>query len=315
MADSDWHRIEYSSVPGQAMRKYRKAFDSHDKDGFDLWKNDKKSKASVSASYPHDIVKLLFYDEFLKNLNESADFDLAEKQWSNLPDYIKPGENILPLIDVSGSMIGLPMLISVSLGLYLSERNKESFKNTFITFSKTPELIRVPKDANLKQRLLRVSNANWGMNTNIEKVYKLILDTARSFSVSQKAMPTMLLILSDMQFDQSAEERNRPHFDLIKEKYRKAGYEMPKLVFWNLRDSICDGSPAKADGDDEVALVSGFNPVIMKAVLNVSNFTPIDIMNEVLESTKEKINYENLPTHLTFMIKEGTETLQHKTLL
>ena len=38
-------------------------------------------------------------------------------------------EKILPICDISGSMCGLPMEISVSLGIYLSERNKSVFKD------------------------------------------------------------------------------------------------------------------------------------------------------------------------------------------
>ena len=91
-----------------------------------------------------------------------ADFDLAEKaveEFTRL--HIKEGENILPMIDVSGSMSGLPMLIAVSLGLYLSEHNKGSFKDTFLTFSGSPELIRL-EEATLKERISRVVASRLG---------------------------------------------------------------------------------------------------------------------------------------------------------
>ena len=235
---------------------------------------------------------------------DDADFDLAEKQWKNLPDHVKEGENILPMIDVSGSMSGLPMLIAVSLGLYLSERNKGSFKDTFLTFSGSPELIRL-EEATLKERITRVVEADWGMNTNFEKAYRAILDNAVSFNVPQSAMPTMLLVLSDMQFDESQKshrlgnyELDTPepvHFENMRKLFKEAGYEMPKVVFWNLRASQCEGSPARSD-DTDVAMVSGFNPVLMKAILNCEDFNPMEVMFKALEDID--VNITNLPDEL-----------------
>ena len=105
------------------MRKYRGAFDRNDFDRFDDWKNDKTSKASVSATYPHEVL-------------ECDDDSLADKLWSNLPDLLSESdENILPMIDVSGSMMGQPLAVAISLGMYLSERTKGEFKDLFLTFS------------------------------------------------------------------------------------------------------------------------------------------------------------------------------------
>jgi hypothetical protein len=296
MSNKLWDNISYSSVPGSAMRRYGKSFDKRDRKRFTEWKEDKTSTASVSASYPHEIVKMGMdmSDGWDVESRHDADWDLIQKLWDNLPDFIKPGENILPMIDVSGSMCGLPMEVAISLGLYLSERNKGSFKDTFLTFNDVPELIKL-SNLHLQDKLTKISNSSWGMNTNFEKSYNLILDTATSFNVSQEDMPTMLLVLSDMQFDASQNGRNRPHLELIRKRFERAGYTMPKLVFWNLRDSIYNGSPAQS-GDDGVAMVSGFSPVLMKAILECDDFNPMDMM---MESLKEiQVDCTNLPNSL-----------------
>ena len=291
MSSKDWENIVYQSVPGQAMRSYGKAFSKQDNERFTEWKEDKNSKASVSASYPHDIIKTVSnFDNWGSSLKLNADWALAQKQWDNLPNYIKEGENILPMADVSGSMYGLPMLVSVSLGIYLSERNKGSFNNTFLTFSERPELLKLK--GNLKEDVPTVANAAWGMSTDFEKAYRTILDTAIAFNVPQEHMPTMLLVLSDMQFNQSQGVADKPHFELMSEEFEEAGYKLPKIVFWNLRTSVCDGSPAKAN-QDGVALVSGFSPVLMKAILAIEDFNPIEVMKEALEPIK--VNFKNLP--------------------
>ena len=133
MSQKDWKNITYCGVPGRALRTYGKAFDKHDTSRFTEWKEDKNSKAAVSASYPHDVINTVFDG---MSVRSECDWALAQKQWDSLPDYIKEGENILPMADVSGSMWGLPMLVSVSLGMYLAEHNKGQFKNTFLTLGK-----------------------------------------------------------------------------------------------------------------------------------------------------------------------------------
>lgn len=298
MSNHLWDNISYSSVPGTAMRRYGKAFDKRDNKRFTEWKEDKNSKASVSASYPHEIIKMGM-DE-CGYVEDDADWNLIQKLWDNLEDFVLEGENILPMIDVSGSMGGLPMEVAISLGLYLAERNKEGFKDTFLTFSENPQLMKI-SSGSLKDKFRKISRADWGMNTNFERAYSLILDTATSFNVSQEDMPSMLLVLSDMQFDASQSGRNRPHLGLIERKFKQAGYEMPKLVFWNLRDSMCNGSPAQSDSDG-VAMVSGFSPVLMKSILECDDFNPMNVMMEALKEIE--VDCTNLPNSLDIDYEE-----------
>ena len=280
MSMKRWGKVEYSSVPGSAMRKYSRAFDKNDSQRFGDWKEDKTSKASVSATYPHEVLAC-------------DDDSLAEKLWNNLPDLLSDSdENILPMIDVSGSMFGQPLAVAMSLGMYLSERTKGEFRDLFLTFSENPELVRLEGDS-VAQRLRNISQADWGMNTDFEAAYEHILRVATRYDVLPDSMPTMLLVLSDMQFDES--QRGMPHFEHIKEEYERCGYKLPKIVFWNLDAEM--GTPAQCD-DDSVAMVSGFSPSIMKAVLNAEEFNPISVMMEALKDIKPDCN--NLPSEFTY---------------
>ena len=282
MSEKRWKDIEYSSVPGRAMRTYKNSFDRNDTDRFDEWKNDKTSKASVSATYPHQIWGI-------------SDEALQDKLWNNLPDHIKPGERILPMIDVSGSMFGKPLEVAVSLGMYLAERNKSEFKDTFLTFSENPEIVKIMGNT-LRERIQNINNSDWGMNTNFEKAYRHILDVARKHNVVKDSMPTMILVLSDMQFDESQNHmsgRYQTHLSWIKHEYEQSGYDFPKLVFWNLDAYF--GTPARCS-DENVAMVSGFSPSIMKSILNVEDFNPMNVMMEALEPIE--LDYTNLNDEL-----------------
>ena len=283
MSEKEWSDINYSSVPGSAMRRYSGAFAKQDSKRFDEWKEDKTTKASVSATYPHEVL-------------QTDDDSLAEKLWNNLPDLLSDSdENILPMIDVSGSMFGQPLAVAMSLGMYLSERTKGEFKDLFLTFSENPELVRLQGDS-VAERLRNISQADWGMNTDFTAAYQHILRVAQKHNVVPESMPTMLLVLSDMQFDES--QRDVTHFGHMKEVYEKAGYKLPKIVFWNLDAHF--GTPAKCS-DDSVAMVSGFSPSIMKAVLNAEKFNPLSIMMEALKDID--IDYSNLPERFSYVLE------------
>ena len=122
------------------------------------------------------------------------------------------------------------------------------------------------------------------MNTNFEKAYRMILEMATAFDLPQDKLPSMLLVLSDMQFDESQRGSNRPHMELMRESFESAGYTLPKLVFWNLC-SYGNGMPAMKD-EDGVCMVSGYSPAIMKAILACKDFNPVDVMMEAIAPIK-----------------------------
>ena len=74
-------------------------------------------------------------------------------------------------------MMGLPMDVAVSLGLYISERNEGIFKDAFLTFSSEPQMQYVQGE-NLIQRFNSISHANWGMSTNLAATFDLVLNSA-----------------------------------------------------------------------------------------------------------------------------------------
>ena len=140
------------------------------------------------------------------------------------------------------------------------------------------------------------------MNTDFTKAYDLILQTAVTYNVDKSSMPTMLLVLSDMQFDESQHRYSGgfqgTHFSHMEEEFEKAGYDFPKIVFWNLDAHF--GTPAQCS-DSSVAMVSGYSPSIMKAVLNAEEFNPISVMMEALKDIE--LDYSNLPSEFTYELE------------
>jgi hypothetical protein len=186
-------------------------------------------------------------------------------------------------IDKAGSQ---PMDVALALGLYLAERNVGPFANKVITFSEMPQWVEINPKEKLHQKYVDLRHIDIGGTTDIERTYELILKLANAASVPQDKMPSTLIILSDMQFDRCT--RNVTHLDNIQEKYKQYGYEIPKLVFWNLSGSYT-GSPI--DNRDNVALISGFSPTILKAVLQDKDIDPVGVLKDAVDGYN--INFDH----------------------
>lgn len=278
MCANEWGSIKYGSVPSKAGLIYRKAFSRHDGPRYVEYLEGLKKgteKVNVKALYPHEILhSLLGYDV------SKDEITLGEEMWKRLGElFPSHKERIIPVCDVSGSMSGLPMEVSVALGIFLSERNTGPFKDCFMTFSAKPRLRELK--GRLMDKIQQLQRAEWGMNTDLERCLQVIAKAAKNGKVEDS--PTMLLILSDMQFDQCAKNPSNNAMEMIEEEFGE--YPVPKIVFWNLR-AVPGTLPVKYD-EKGTALVSGFSPNILKALVNnPEEFTPVGIMKSVIESER-----------------------------
>jgi hypothetical protein len=276
MCSKEWSAIDYSKIPSRAAFMYRKAFAKQDSTRYQEYLNavqNGEAKINAGTLYPYDIVDQYLY----KGARNDKTIDL---QWEALPNYMEGQEfNGLVVADVSGSMYGMPMAVSISLAMYIAERNTSPvWKDKFITFSAQPELQSIV-GSTIGKRIENLSRAAWQMNTDLVAVFKTVLKAAEKNNVPAEEMPQKLIIVSDMQFDQCCSSNKRTNFEQIQKLYRKAGYEMPQLVFWNVNSS--SNVPIKAH-DTGTALVSGCSPSILKSILTGSVLTPVDTMNDTV---------------------------------
>ena len=285
MCANEFGKINYSHVPSKAMSDYMRAFGRNDGLRFTSYLESVQKgdvKINAGAVYPYDIVKNLNYG------NSNG----ADAQWNALPNYLTDNnERFLPVVDVSGSMecpagnnaTVTCMDVAISLGLYISERNEGAFKDSFITFSNSPTL-QVLKGT-LYHRYSQLSNAQWDMSTNVEKVFTVILNSAVSNNVPESEMPTMIIILSDMEFNQGTKGNwNKSAQEIFESKYAEAGYKMPKIVYWNIQ-SRNNNFPVQFNKEG-VALVSGFSPSLLTSVLSGKDLTPYSMMMDVINSER-----------------------------
>ena len=285
MCANTWDDINYSHVPSLAAARYQKAFKKHDPAGYEAYKAKLatgEAKVNASAVYPYDLIKSRKF---------GGDDTVIQAQWDALPNYIGD-ELVLPIVDVSGSMscpVGgnanlTCMDVSVSLGLYLADKNTGPFKDMFLTFSDKPKLQLLK--GNLLDKLNQLERSDWGMSTNLHGAFEAILSYAVKGGVNASDMPKYVLVMSDMEFNHCARYDDSA-MGMIERKYKEAGYEVPNIVFWNLK-ARAGNVPVKFDKPG-VALVSGFSPSIMTSILKAEELDPTSVMMTTLNSPRYSV--------------------------
>ncbi|XP_058200583.1 uncharacterized protein LOC131315506 [Rhododendron vialii] len=289
-----WNNLPYNRVPSVAMKLYKKFFYKHDKERFEEYLEKVKSgKSTIAAGalLPHEIIK---------SLDDETGPEVAELQWKRMvDDMAKKGRltNCMAICDVSGSMEGTPMEVSVALGLLISELSEEPWKGKLITFSEKPQLHTIKGDS-LRSKTEFIRMMEWGMNTDFQKVFDRILEVAVQGKLREDEMIKTVFVFSDMEFDQaskssrysyrscygraSANTSNNWETDymVIERKYKEKGYEkVPQIVFWNLRNSVATPVPSKQKG---VALVSGFSKNLVTLFLEGGILSPEAVMLQAI---------------------------------
>ena len=282
------YTFDYSKQPSNAMHKYRLAFIRNDGERYKAYLNDvNKGNAKMNTGnvYPYELVEKYLQKSWHMLEEEKLSINTT---WANLPDF-GGDEDILAVIDGSGSMYWgsqpTPASVALSLGMYFAERNKGAFKNHFITFSERPQLIELKGDTFI-DKLQYTMTFREVANTNIEAVFNLILNTAVKNGLSQKDLPSKIVIISDMEFDYCAENADMTNFQNAKKMFEDNGYKLPELVFWNVNSRNTQQPVTK--NDKGVALVSGCTPRLFSMIAG-GIIDPYAFMLEVLDTPRYSV--------------------------
>ena len=277
MSTGKWSEIDYSKVSSRAMLNYRNAFKKNDEKRFSEFIDravNGDEKINSSTLYPYDIVEKILYNGEKSNV--------LEAQWNQLPNYVDENTNAIVMCDVSGSMYGRPMATSIGLGIYFAERNKGAYHNMFMTFSNKPtsELL---KGENLYQKIQNLSNADWGMSTNLKSAFEKILEVAISGNVEPNEMPKSLIIVSDMEIDSCCDNR-WTFYDAMSKLYESHGYVIPNIIFWNVNSR---NNTFHVDSNRKgVQMFSGQSASTFKQLIACVGLTPVQAMEKVLNSER-----------------------------
>jgi hypothetical protein len=262
---------------------------------------------------PHELVKQVFKKHGLS----SGVKVVLNGQWNSLRENVvsmtearrkalkELGEilgvdtgKLVVMSDVSDSMSGNPMLVSIGMGILVSEICHPAFRDLVLTFSGSPQFHDLSKCSTFCDKVTSLARADWGGNTNFEAAMNRIASVVEEKHLTQEEIPDMI-VFSDMQFDQArgscgygsygygggskpkgwdtSYEKIRKMFHDLGMKVHGAPFDPPKIIFWNVRAT--EGFPAAAD-QTGVMLMSGYSPALMKFVLSGEMEAKVEVVNK-----------------------------------
>ena len=268
------------------MMIYRNAFRRHDGERYEQFVNRAaagQEKIHAGTLYPYDIVEKVAPRLGCYFAASALNTDPAlEAQWRQLPDYVEPGTNALVIADTSGSMTGRPMATSVGLAVYFAERNRSAYHNMFMSFSGTSR-IQILRGETLAQKIGSINMNDWANNTNLRAAFEQVLEIAVRSRIPQEDMPKSLIVISDMEIDYCG-DRDWTFYDMMAERYRRYGYQIPNIIFWNVasRHDVFHADKNRKG----VQLASGQSASVFRQVMQTVGMNPVEAMEKIINSER-----------------------------
>jgi hypothetical protein len=330
MCGKSWRDIKPEAVPGRCLKIHNKAFlnepvklhtgkslrfpenedrmecRKHFQEFVEALAKGKTKAHGANVVMPHELVV-----KALSCYASSDELGINQGQWVSIRDEtLKLGGlgKCVPMCDFSGSMNGLPKLISLALGILVSEINHSAFKDHILTFDAEPKWHSFVGKDTLKEKLDSIKgDLGQGLNTDFYKACMRIVEKMKEAKVPVGEEPEDLIVLTDMGFDRASKENSynsrsnskSPAWDTqiqqIRDEFKRAGEEVwgegngwkaPRIVIWNLSAQYKDFH-AKADQEGVVQL-SGWSPSMLKALQKggIQVTTPYQGMRAILDDER-----------------------------
>lgn len=322
MCQKRFSEIQFKLVPGKCLTKYRSAFLNNKLRCAELRHPENtdritcrenllkfmedvrtgKRKINANQLFIHEIVeKMIGHIRNTEKLTEE-ELELYELCWNQITkvyqEQIDRGEITINkgiiLSDVSGSMDGTPMAVSVAAAIFISNLMNDPFRDRFITFDTSPQWFTIDPTLKLVDKVKQVIESPWGGSTNFEKAMNLILDTAKAYNLSPEEMPKWFLVISDMQFDIANDGKWETMYEHIQDRFTSVGmkvcgkpYVMPDMIFWNVRGNT-NGFPVVSN-QLGCQIISGYSISVLKEIFkhqDLSNVTPWSSLQTTLDGVR-----------------------------
>ena len=328
MCDGEWSSLKPATIPGRALKKYMKAFlnqavtSEHGRKApledpdrvlcaqnfSSHFEKAAKGEAKVHGSdtvYPHELVAKAMDESLSKE-----ECDGMEGQWRDMVASVrKVGSlgNALPMVDVSGSMNGIPMQVAIALGMLIAECNDGPFKDYVLTFDSNP-VLHLMQGKTFVERVREVQALPWGGSTNFQAAYNLVLSHLQVQHAAAGEEPKDLIVLTDMGWDQAhgggyhavsspavKTEAVETHIQIARKAFKTCGeaingegcgWAAPRVIVWNLRAEYKD---FHATANEEGVLnISGWATSMLRVLIThgVGALTPLAMFNAQLQDPR-----------------------------
>lgn len=302
------------NVTGCTLRRHPNAWKNLSKDGSDRTDEEHRIQCATNYTDHMDAVsrgkatargKTLNTYQLAKDAIGISPSDATEVaringQWVANSEGAPSTGMMLPVIDVSSSMEvddSLPMFSAIGTGIRISEHAHPSLRNRALTFSTNPswfDLTSCGDDFVKKVHTVR-HNSNWGGSTDLRAAFKLVLDALIAAKVTpDEAGQVVLVVLSDMQIDGSnfngasswggGGSWNDTAQAAVTRMWTDAGYQVPHVVWWNLRKTT--GFPTMTNAPN-ATMISGYSAAVLKSfegkgIEALKDYTPENMFLDLL---------------------------------
>lgn len=329
MCGKSWTEIAPEAVPGRCLKNHKRAFlnqlgsrhpdantlgalrypESKDRNEcrahflefIEGLKDGTKTAKGANVVMPHELVEPLVEQERISQ----EEVAILQGQWNSIREKTLElgglGKSVA-MCDFSGSMNGRPKMISLALGILISEVNHAAFKDHIMTFDESPKWHSFAGMDSLKEKVDSIGgDLGQGLNTDFYKACMSIVAKMKEHRVPVGEEPEDLIVLTDMGFDAAAKSGRSSDFvwqsqlEQIRHAFEKAGEQLwgkgqgwkpPRIVVWNLQAKYNDFH-AKADQEGVVQL-SGWSPSMLKALQakGIQVRTPYEGMRQILDDPR-----------------------------
>ena len=342
MCNKSWRDIDFNKVSSKSMKIYKHSFLNKKRDdsvkypcnedrimcasNFKTFvdnvtqNKDNTGKKETMKGQRLDVYELVKDAIETEHTADKTITDTINAQWeTNRKNNVPNIGNIIPMADTSGSMTcdnSIPLYNSIGLSIRVSECTNDIFKNRIMTFSNTPEWVKLDDKMTFTEKVSKVGKCAWMMNTNFYSALKMILDTIKEHDISPDNVKDMVLaVFSDMQIDCAINYKNRDMnkmFEQITKMYSKAGleskwetpYSPPHILFWNLRQT--DGFPSMTN-EKNVTMLSGYSSVLLNEFANkgmsiLQDYTPYKMVQSLLKKERYQLLSNFITNELEFSV-------------
>ena len=311
-----WSNIDFKNVTSVSLSKQKKAFLNVTKKGEPKFP-DNEDRNECAKNFNEHIQKAVKGEveikgkrvglenftkqalELLSNPNLPSfelEKELLNSQWRDNSSQTGALEDMIAMVDVSGSMSGDPLNAAVALGIRVAEKSR--LGKRIMTFSSTPKWVNLERKNDFVSMVETVQNADWGMNTNFDAALNMILDAIIVAKMEPEDVEGLTLaVFSDMQMDQ-ADRDSSALYDRIRDKYAATGmrikgkpYKPPHILFWNLRST--SGFPLLSS-QQNASMMSGFSPSMLslfceQGINSLQSCSPWSLFLRSLENDRYSI--------------------------
>lgn len=326
MCTKRWDEINFSRIASICLSKNNRVFLGEDRIGNIKYQDDPirmkcrqnlldqiSSGLNGKQLAPNEMVEKVYHEcvsagiaavmnsqweSLVKNVRDQIEKRVQENGSTNFDI-----SRCVVMSDVSGSMAGTPMMVSVGFGILVSELTHPAFRDIVLTFDEDPVFYSLRACINFTGKVKALMRAPWGGSTNFEGAMNLIASVIEQNKLSEDEIPKSLLVVSDMQFNDAIGNSNytKYHlrkwgtaFDNIKNMFTNLGQRLyqkpidpPQIIFWNVRANT-PGFPAAAN-ESGVTLMSGYSPALLKFIFSGDLEQEVEIADENGEVKKVKV--------------------------